>query len=324
MAAVPGVFWAAEMKLSIVSTLYRSSKFLDELVQRVVAEASAITEDFEYVFVNDGSPDDSLEKVLALQKREPRIVVVDLSRNFGHHHAIMAGLSEVRGEYVFLLDADLEDQPEWLGEFWNILHEDPGLDVVHGLQESRSSHRLGGHLFYRLFNLISDVKIPNSPTTARLMTRRYVEHVSQLPDRNIFMEGLFAWTGFRQQGHTVRVTHDKERSSYTSIRRFKLLFNSLTSFSGAPLQMIAVVGFLISLISGLYGTYLVIRKLMFPDQIDMGYTSIFVSIWFVGGLLMVQLGVIGFYLSRIFREVKNRPRFVIKAIHREDNLRDSR
>ena len=306
-------------KLSIVTTLYRSSGFIEQFYRRATEAAECITDNFEIVMVNDGSPDDSLEQAIAFHRSDPRVVVVDLSRNFGHHHAILAGLSSARGDHIFLLDSDLEDQPEWLSRFWGVLEDSKEtLDVVYGVQQERTAHRLGGHLFYIIFNLISEVRIPDSPTTARLMTRRYLDRLLELPDKNIFMEGLFAWTGFAQKGIPVEIFHRPD-SSYTIVNRIKLMLNSLTSFSGAPLHFFSMFGLLISLMSGCYGLYTVTRKLIAPDSIALGYTSVIASIWFIGGLLMMQLGLIGFYFSKMFREVKRRPQFVIRQVFRAND-----
>jgi putative glycosyltransferase len=309
------------MKLSIVATLYRSSAYIGEFCSRTAAAAQAnVGDDYEIVLVNDGSPDDSLAQALAQRAKDDRIVVVDLSRNFGHHKAILAGLNHSRGDLVFLLDVDLEDQPEWLARFWKELHETtPSPDVVYGTQATRTGSAVGafgGWAFYKLFNTLSEIQVPESPTTARLMRRAYVDAVCQLKEANVYMEGTFAWTGFRQLGIPLEISHDQNTSTYTLNKRLQLLITSVTSFSSAPLKFISLSGFVISFCALAIGAWFTVRKLIEPASVQLGFTSIIVSIWLVGGIILVQLGIVGFYLARLFQEVKKRPQFVVKAVHR--------
>ncbi len=164
------------MKLSIVSTMYRSSSFLEEFAARIASAAEKITRDYELILVNDGSPDDSLDVALRLQERNPNIRVVDLSRNFGHHAAIVAGLKDAVGDRVFLMDCDLEEQPEWLSFFEEEMGRS-GADVVYGVQKERVgswASNIAGELFWRGINVFSSVRIPRNPMTCRLMSRAYV------------------------------------------------------------------------------------------------------------------------------------------------------
>src|SRR6266850_5035889 len=164
------------MRLSIVTTLYRSAPYLEEFCQRAQQAAQKITPDYEIILVNDGSPDDSLAQAIKLHERHPRISVIDLSRNFGHHRALMAGLTQAQGEKVFLIDSDLEEEPEWLETFNTAMTE--GIDVVYGVQNHRKGawfERVSGAIFYRLFNWLAEVPIPTNAVTARLMTRQYVK-----------------------------------------------------------------------------------------------------------------------------------------------------
>ncbi|MGK0186239.1 MAG: putative glycosyltransferase [Verrucomicrobiales bacterium] len=314
------------MKLSIVATLYRSSSFIEEFCTRVTAAAAAIPEignDYEIILVNDGSPDDSLAIALAEREKDDRVVVVDLSRNFGHHKAILAGLHQSRGDFVFLLDVDLEDQPEWLINFWRELTDSsPTPDVVFGLQSKRSGGTViafGGWLYYKTFNKISEIEVPESPTTARLMRRQYVDAVCNIQESNVYLAASFAWAGFRQLGIPVEIVHNENRSAYTFYKSLQLLITSITSFSSAPLKFISASGILISFFALSLGTYYTARKLIEPESVAPGFTSIIVSIWLVGGIILVQLGVVGYYLSRLYQEVKKRPQFLIKAVHRNED-----
>jgi len=181
-------------QLSIVTTLYKSTRFLDAFVaQCEVAMAEIKCDSYEIVFVNDGSPDDSLAKVLQIKERNDRIVAVDLSRNFGHHYAIMAGLTYSTGDYVFLIDCDLEVAPTQIPTFYNKFKEEKDCDVVFGVQETRKGsfiERKVGGLFYNFFNGLTDTRIPENLLTERLMSRRYVDELIKMGDKNIFMAGM--------------------------------------------------------------------------------------------------------------------------------------
>jgi putative glycosyltransferase len=297
--------------------MYNSSSFVEEFHERMTRAAASCTADYEIVLVNDGSPDDSLECALAIARKDSHVKVVDLSRNFGHHHAILAGLSQAEGERVFLIDIDLEEQPEWLHTF-AAEQERSRADVVFGVQQARVggmiSRYLGG-MFYKLFNALSETKIPENVCTVRILTRDYVQAVLSLKDRNLFLAGNFAWAGFDQRQVTVQKKWRGGRSNYTLKRTIRLFFDAVSSFSSYPLRVIFVTGLVISILSGLFGLEIAIRKILNPDAVLLGFSSVIVSIWFLGGLMIFFLGVIGLYLSKIFVEVKDRPQFIIRRIY---------
>jgi putative glycosyltransferase len=303
------------MKLSIVSTLYRSAPYLREFHRRCVAAAEALHEDFEIVLVNDGSPDESLDIAIELSETDRRVVTVDLSRNFGHHKAMMTGLMHARGERVFLIDSDLEEPPESLSRFCEML-DAGGCDVVYGVQESRKGgavERLAGRLFYSLFNRLTNIVIPRDIVTARLMSRRYVDALTQHRDQEIFMAGLWAMTGFVQRPLAIRKL-DKGQTTYTFRRRLAVFVSAVTSFSSRPLHYIFYIGLAISLASAGFIAWLMFRKLVFAQPVD-GWTSLIVSVWFMGGLNASFLGVIGIYVAKVFTETKDRPYTVVRAVH---------
>ena len=187
-------------ELSIVTTLYGSAAHLERFYQRMSAAASRITSDYELILVDDGSPDRSLDIAISFCARDARVRVVELSRNFGHHRAMMTGLARARGELVFLIDCDLEEQPEWLETFHTQL-QTSGADVVYGVQDARRGswfERISGQLFYKIFNLLSDYPVPSNVSTARLMRRPYVRSLVAHRDRELFIAGLWAATGYRQ------------------------------------------------------------------------------------------------------------------------------
>jgi len=303
------------MDLSIVTTLYYSAPYLQEFYERACAAAEKVTSDYEIVFVNDGSPDESLEVVLGLCEKDERVRVIDLSRNFGHHRAIMTGLAHARGELVFLIDCDLEEEPEFLGTFHSRLKE-AGADVVYGVQQTRKGglfERLSGKLFYWTVNLLSGYAVPANLITVRLMTRRYVQSLIEHRDREIFLAGLWAITGYKQVPITVK-KHDKGHSTYSFTHKISTLVNAITSSSAKPLVFIFYLGCVIVALSSTAALYLVVRRLFFGEMLA-GWPSLIVSIWLLGGLTIFCLGLIGFYISKIFLETKERPYTIIREIH---------
>lgn len=303
------------MKLSIVTTLYRSAPYLEAFHARISEAARKLGPDYEIVLVNDGCPAGSLALALRLQAADPHLVVVDLSRNFGHHRAIMAGLAEARGEQVFLIDCDLEEAPENLLNFAERLAQGD-CDVVFGVQEKRKGgwfERLSGRFFYAAFDWLTRLDMPRNILTLRLMSRRYVDALLRHEERELFLAGLYHITGFVQVAQVVEKA-SKGASTYTLRKKIALFVNSVTSFSDKPLIYIFYVGTLISFSAALAALYLVYRRVVHDDSL-IGWTSLIVSVWLLGGLIILFLGVIGIYLSKVFVETKRRPT-LIRQIHR--------
>jgi putative glycosyltransferase len=303
----------SDVRLSIVTSMYRSSAYLEEFYSRMVRAISAISSSYEFVFVNDGSPDDSLAVALRIRDRDPRVRIVDLSRNFGHHRALMTGLARARGELVFLIDCDLEEEPEWLLRFRETLQR-TGADVVYGVQTARKGgilERAGGAAFYTLLNRMMNIALPRNVITARLMTRRYVRALVQHMDREICLAGLWVITGFDQHPLPVVKGH-REDSTYSLRARVSAVVNAVTSFSNRPLIYIFYLGAFVVTISTLAAAALTIRAL--TTGIDVaGYASLIVSIWLLGGLTLFSQGIIGVYLAKVFTETKDRPYTIVRA-----------
>lgn len=311
------------MKLSIVATLYKSASYIDKFCGRASAAARQIVgDDYEIVLVNDGSPDESLRIAVELSKSDPHLVVIDLSRNFGHHKAMMTGLKHSSGEHVFLIDSDLEEEPEWLLEFNETLLKER-CDVVYGVQDMRKGgalERWSGHVFYRLFNSLAGISLPKNVVTARLMTRQYVSELLRHEERELMIAGLWIITGFDQRPQKVK-KHSKRSTTYTLPHKLSLLVNSITSFSNKPLIGIFYTGIIIFIISGAFMAYLLIHWLYFARPIG-GWTSVMASIWLLGGLIISFIGVIGVYLSKVFIETKNRPYTIVKRIYGKNDRCD--
>ena len=309
------------MKLSVVATLYHSSRYLEDFHRRVSGVAKEFAADsYEIVLVNDGSPDDSLDRALDLIATDRHLVLIDLSRNFGHHKAMMTGLASSCGDYVFLIDSDLEEEPEWLPGFVQQLREDKA-DMVFGVQERRRGdwiERLTGYLFYRVFRLPTGVNQPNNIVTARLMTRRYVDALLRHQERELNIGGLWITTGFRQSFQIVR-KWSTSPTTYTLGKKVGHLVNAVTSFSSLPLVLTFYTGLSIFLSAFMYALVLVLRYFFSPTPPD-GYTSIVVSIWLFSGLIILFMGVQGVYIAKIFSEVKQRPYTIIRHIYRGSDL----
>ena len=308
------------MKLSIVTTLYRSATSIDEFYRRAMKAAEAITDNIELVIVNDGSPDDSIDRALALQRADPRLVVVDLARNFGHHKAMMTGLAHVTGDLVFLIDSDLEEQPEDLALFYQRFAQGD-CDVVYGVQEVRRGgliERVTGALFFSLVDSLSDQPLPRNLVTGRLMTRDYVKALVRHRDREFVISHLWQVSGFRQQPLVVNKL-SRSPSTYSLRQRVEMAVKHVTTTSTRLLYLVLYVGILIfgfstSIIIYFLGRY-------FTSGIGVnGFTSVIVSIWFLGGLITLILGIISIFIANIMVETKRRPYTIVRQVHRADSV----
>lgn len=314
------------MMLSIVTTLFESAQYLEEFYARVCTAAERITDDYEIVLVNDGSPDKSLAVALSIYQKDQRVRVVDLSRHFGHHKAMMTGLAHARGSLVFLVDSDLEEEPELLESFYRELRAS-GADVIFGVQQKRKGglfERASGAMFFKLFNILSTPSIPPNLVTARLMTRRYVAALLQYQEREFVIAGLWVLTGFKQMPIAV-TKHHKTPSTYNLGRKIAHFVNAVTSFSNKPLIYIFYIGSAIVTVSSVAAFYLILRR-VFSGVLLQGWASLIVSIWLLGGITTFCLGVIGIYLAKVFTETKQRPYTIVRDVyeHRAPPLVDDK
>lgn len=304
------------MKLSIVATLYQSASYIEEFYQRVSVSAKQLVgDDYEIILVNDDSPGNSLNIAVQLTESDSHIIVVDLSRNFGHHKAMMAGLEYASGENIFLIDSDLEEEPEWLISFSEQMATEKS-DVVYGVQVERKGNwfeRWSGAIYYSIFNWLSHIDHPRNIVTARLMTRRYVNALLSHKEREMVISCLWVITGFKQCSQTVK-KHMTSSTTYSLSRKLGHLVNAITSFSEFPLKMIFFCGIIVFCGSMLYALNLIFNRLFMSQPVD-GWTSIMVSIWVLGGMVISFIGVIGIYLAKIFSETKQRPYVIIRDIY---------
>jgi putative glycosyltransferase len=311
------------MKISIVSTLYYSERYVREFYNRTSATAESLKQEIEFVFVDDGSPDQSANVVQELLAGDARVKLICLSRNFGHHKAIVTGIEHASGDYIFVIDCDLEEPPELLADFYQAMKGNPQVDLFIG----RQSERRGGFLdkyiagmYYGLFNFWSGHSIPLNQVIARMMTRRYANDLLKFKESNFILAGTCALVGYKQ--HTLETKKgDKGSSTYDMRRKLGLMIDSITSFSARPLELVFYLGLAVSSLSFLIVCWLLYKKLVLGINLE-GWVSIVASIWSVGGLLLFSIGIVGIYVARIYTQVKNRPFTIVKSIHSQEKTEE--
>jgi putative glycosyltransferase len=308
------------MKISIVAPLYRSAPYIEALHGRCVDSIHAIgSDDYEIIFVNDGSPDEGVEIAKRIAVDDPGVVVVDLARNYGQHRAIMVGLEHATGDFVFVLDSDLEDEPEWLIRF----HEEmtrTGCDVVYGVQVHKKRgalYRFGRNAFFRTMRVLSGATFRENMVNARLMKRRFVDAVLQFREREIFIDGIWEMCGFTQLPLSV-VKHDTSPTNYTFARLAAMAINGITSFSTRPLIAIAALGVAACLLAFGYTAHIVLRQAIYGIPVE-GWPSLMAAVLSIGGLTILCNGIMAIYIAMIFSEVKQRPLAVVKDVYRSES-----
>jgi glycosyltransferase involved in cell wall biosynthesis len=316
--------------ISLVVPIFNEEELIDRLYQEARAALDKTGEEWELVFVNDGSRDRSLELLLALHARDGRVVVVELSRNWGHQAAVTAGLEAARGDAVVLMDGDLQDPPAVIPELvaaWR-----GGAQVVIAQRRSRAERGLRGWLFrafYKALGALSDFPIPLNAGIFGLLDRRAVDAITRLSETNRYLPGLRSWVGFP----TAVVFYDRgaraagePKQTLTRLLRYGL--DAIFSFSYKPLRLSLVCGLSAALFALLYGAALLVCRLagvgMFGLPVVDGYTTTIVSILFLGGVQLISVGILGEYIGRIYDEVKRRPLYVVRATHRSDTDHEHR
>ena len=310
------------MKISVVTTLYNSERYIAEFTRRIESALGEVgCGDYEIVFVNDGSPDNSLDVALDVCRTNPKVRVVDLARNFGHHPAIMVGLRETDGDYIFLIDVDLEEAPENLVAFYQDLVESPDVDSVYGVWRRHGesfARRSASEAFYALFNLLSDSAIPRNLVLTRLMTRRYVNALLETWNWDVAIAPVMGSLGFKHHEREIERVY-KGSTNYSVLRRFRMVAESVVSFSTKPLHYIFLIGLAVCMLSVVMTGY-AIGAYIYTGNAVAGWYSVFVSLWFIGGLSMMSMGVLGLYIGRIFEQVKGRPRAIVRQRYTRDEL----
>ena len=303
----------SDIEISVVVPVYGEAENIGPLCRRLVPILAGMTAAYEVLFVNDGSPDGTMDAIRREHAADPRIVAISLSRNFGKEVAIAAGLDHARGEAVILMDADLQHPPETIAAFVARWRE--GYTMVYGQRTDRSGEspvkRGFARLFYRLFARFGETELPEGAGDFRLIDRKGVQVLRALGERARFSKGLYAWIGFRSVGVPYVVEDRRHGTTKWSFRRlFGFAFDGITSFSTVPLRVWTYIGGLVSLGAFAAAIFFAIRTLLFGTDVA-GYPSLIVSITFFAGIQLLSLGIIGEYIGRIFAEVKRRPLYVV-------------
>ena len=307
------------MKYSIIIPVFNEEENIQKLFKRLFQVVSRLSSDFELIFINDGSKDNTLQLVKDLAATEPKVKYINLSRNFGHQIAVSAGLDACLGQRVVIIDADLQDPPELVLEMDQKMND--GYHVVFARRRKRKGESLAklltARLFYRLLARIASVEIPLDTGDFRIMDKKVVDVLRAMPEQNKFLRGQISWIGFKQ----TYVEYDRSerqggKTGYTYGKMFRFALDGITSFSDAPLRLASWMGFVVSgvafiaLIYALWGKYVMHNS-------EPGWASIIVSVLFLGGIQLISLGFIGEYLSRISSNVKQRPLYIVDETNTE-------
>lgn len=301
--------------VSVVVPAFNEAEVLPELHNRLSAVLTSLDHDFEILYVNDGSVDETLDVMKGLAAGLPNVGVIDFSRNFGKEIAVTAGLQYASGDAVIVIDADLQDPPGLIPEMVEIWEK--GADVVYAKRRRRHGETLlkrgTAKLFYRLIRKVSSVQIPEDTGDFRLMSRRAVDAVNRLQERHRFMKGLFAWIGFRQ----VAIEYDRDprfsgKTKWNYWRLWNFALDGITSFTTVPLKLASYIGLITALFGFIYAAWIIFKTLMYGDPVA-GYPSLMVVVLCLGGIQLVGIGILGEYLARIFDESKQRPLYVIQS-----------
>ena len=312
---------SGNVEISVVVPLYNEELNIGYLFERLLSELSRLDMSYEIVCVNDGSKDNTIDCLIEHHHQNPRIKVVNLSRNYGKEIALSAGLDYANGNAVIPIDADLQDPPELIAKLVEKWRE--GYDVVYATRRSRQGEswvkRFTANVFYRTIDGLSQVPIPRNTGDFRLLDRRVVDALKQMPERNRFMKGLFAWVGFKQTSVIYdRPSRYKGETKWNYWKLWNFAIDGITSFSFLPLKVWSYVGLLVAIPSFFYASYLVIRTLIYGIDFP-GYASIMVAVLFLGGVQLVSLGVLGEYLGRVYEEVKGRPLYLVRESYGFDS-----
>ena len=300
--------------IAIVVPCFNEAEALPHFHPRLVAVLDSLGVSWRVLYVDDGSGDSTYEQLTVLARAEPRVAVLRLARNFGKEAALTAGLDAIEADAVVVMDADLQDPPELLAEFWAKFRE--GYDVVYGMRRSRDEDswlkRSTARAFYRVIGALSRTPVPRDTGDFRLLSRRALLALRTMRERHRFMKGLFGWVGFRQVGVPYdRVARVAGSSTWSLWKLWNFALEGITSFSAAPLKLATYLGLATSLFAFSYGVWVIVKTLAFGEAVR-GYPTLMVVILFLGGTQLMALGVIGEYLGRLYEEAKQRPLYLVQ------------
>ncbi len=300
--------------ISIVIPIYNEQEGIRELYQRLRESVERISSDYEMIFINDGSKDNSLSELINLSQQDNRVYYIQFSRNFGHQIAVTAGLDRCKGQAVVIIDGDLQDPPELIVDLYNKYKE--GFDVVYAARIKRKGEglfkKITAKLFYRIMKRITSIDIPLDTGDFRLMDQKVVAYLKQMPEQNKFLRGQIAWLGFRQT--QVLFNRDERKhgkSGYPLSKMLRFALDGITGFSDKPIELVSRLGFFVSLVSFIIILYALYSHYLLNQTIT-GWTSLIISSMFIGGIQLISIGIIGEYISRINKNVMNRPIYIIE------------
>lgn len=301
--------------ISLIVPVFNEQDVIEIFLEKTSSVMEQADLDYEYVFINDGSTDETLSKLIGLSASNPRIRVINLSRNFGKEAGMTAGIDYVRGNVLIPIDVDLQDPPELIPQFIEKWRE--GYDVVYGVRVTRDDDtamkRASAGWFYSLFNRLSPIHIPDNAGDFRLIDERAAEVLRQLPERNRFMKGLFAWVGFYSIGVPYsRPARAAGQTKWNLRKLWNFALDGIFSFSTVPLRIWSYVGIVVSLVSFLYASFIIVRTVILGIDLP-GYASLLTIMLFLGGIQLISLGIIGEYLGRLLIEAKQRPVYIIEG-----------
>lgn len=302
-----------EIEISIITPVYGCCKSLNSLYERLNQTLSIITNNFEIIMINDSSPDNAWEAIKELSKKDVRVKGINLSRNFGQHKAITAGLDYAKGNWIVVMDCDLQDQPEEIIKLYNKALE--GYDIVFGRRAERKDSflkKLSSKLFYKVYDYFTESKIDNTIANFSIISKKVLNILKQMREQNRTYPLFVNWVGFKRT--EINIDHssrDEGKSSYTLSKLINLAIDSIVSQSNKPLKLSIKFGFVVSFLSLIYGVLLIVRYLISGVPVE-GWTSVMVSIYFIGGLLFANMGILGLYIGKIFDETKNRPIYIVQ------------
>ncbi|APB98380.1 bactoprenol glucosyl transferase [Polynucleobacter asymbioticus] len=307
----------ASLKVSLITPVMNEFEALPLFLENIKSIFNSHNElNLEMIFINDGSTDDTLSKLLQLQEDDPRIRIINLSRNFGKEAALSAGLKVAKGQVVIPIDVDLQDPPELILEMIKLWRD--GFDVVLGRRINRDSDsfakKISANSFYWIHNKISSIKLPENVGDFRLMDRCVIDELNKLPESRRFMKGLFAWVGFKTTYiDYIRPSRILGKTKFNGWRLWNLALEGLTSFTPDLLKLWTYFGVLVSMFAFIFGVYVLIKVLIYGIDVP-GYASIIISVMFLGGLQLIGIGVLGEYLGRTYLESKRRPAYIVSQI----------
>jgi glycosyltransferase involved in cell wall biosynthesis len=322
----------SETRFSIVIPVYNEQDNIAELHRRLTATMDSIQKEepsksgYEIIFVDDGSTDSSWLTIRTLNSKDPRIKGISFSRNFGHHKAIAAGLDYAAGDFVILMDGDLQDPPEEIPKLYTEIKQ--GYDIVYAIRETRNDpfrKKFFSKLFHRFFQTVAKVDIDPNSGIFRIINRKVVNAMKRCEERSRFIIGLMGWAGFNKTGVlTNREARHAGKTKYNFVKSTILALDFITSFSYSPLRIAAYLGALIAIISFIIGILMLIKKIFFGIPVY-GFTTIIVSILFIGGVQLIIIGILGEYIGRIYAEVQKRPVYLLQdTLGMDDIINDER